>query len=62
MADYPMLFAEIRQSEKEYIMMPVVSSERRRYIPIGFLPPEIINSYASISIPNATIYDFGILT
>ena len=62
MADYPMLFAEIRQPKTSYIMMPVVSTERRKYIPIAFLSPDIINSYASISIPNATLYHFGVLT
>ena len=61
MAEYPMLFAEIRQPSTNYIMIPVVSSQRRRYIPMAFLPPTIINSYASISIPNATLYHFGIL-
>ena len=62
MAEYPMLFAEIRQPISNYIMMPVVSSEKRKYVPIAFLPPEIINSYASISIPNANLYHFGVLT
>ena len=62
MAKYPYLFAEIRQSKSSYIMMPVVSSEKRKYIPIWFLTPDIINSYASISIPNASIYHFWILT
>ena len=61
MAEYPMLFAEIRQPQTNYIMLPVVSSEKRKYIPIGFLTPDIINSYASISIPNATLYHFGVL-
>ena len=62
MADYPMLFAEIRQPTNNYIMIPVVSSEKRRYIPIAFLTPDIINSYASISVPDATLYHFGVLT
>ena len=61
MADMPMLFAETRQPDTDYIMIPVVSSERRRYIPIAFLSPDIINSYASFSLPNATLYHFGIL-
>ncbi len=61
MADFPYLFAEIRQPTTNYIMLPVVSSERRRYVPIAFLTPDIINSYASISIPNANLYHFGIL-
>ena len=62
MANFPMLFAEIRQPKTNYIMIPVISSERRRYVPMAFLPPEIINSYASISIPDAEIYHFGILS
>ena len=62
MAEYPMLFAEIRQPQTNYIMLPVVSSEKRKYIPIAFLTPDIINSYASISIPNATLYHFGVLS
>lgn len=61
MADYPMLFAEIRQPNSDYIMIPVVSSEKRKYIPMAFVSPEIINSYASISIPNASKYHFGVL-
>jgi hypothetical protein len=43
-------------------MIPVVSSEKRKYIPIAFLSSDIINSYASFSIANATLYTFGILT
>ena len=61
MADYPMLFAEIRQPNSDYIMIPVVSSEKRKYIPMAFVFPEIINSYASISIPSASKYHFGVL-
>ena len=61
MAEYPLLFAEIRQPSTDYLMIPVVSSERRRYVPIAFLTPDIINSYASISVPNASLYHFGVL-
>jgi len=60
-ADTPMCFQEIRQPGSDYIFVPRVSSESRRYIPIGFLPPEIIASDVQI-IPNATLYHFGILT
>lgn len=62
MAAYPMLFAEVRQPDTNYIMLPVISSERLRYVPIAYLTPDVINSYASISIPNATLYHFGVLT
>ena len=41
-ADTPMLFAEIRQPDTTYLVIPEVSSERRRYIPIGYIAPEII--------------------
>jgi type I restriction-modification system DNA methylase subunit len=61
-ADTPTLFAEIRQPETEYIIIPRVSSERRDYIPMGFIPPNVIASDAALIIPNATLYHFGILT
>ena len=62
LAKYPMLFAEIRQPAKSYILIPRHSSERRNYIPIGFLEPEIIAGDSCLIIPYATLYDFGILT
>ena len=62
LADIPYLFGEIRQPNSDYLLVPSNSSERRRYIPIGFLQKEIISSNANLLIPNATIYDFGILT
>ena len=42
LADRPMLFGEIRQPKTDYIAVPKVSSENRRYIPIGFLDKDII--------------------
>jgi hypothetical protein len=42
-ANTPALFMEIRQPESDYIIIPRVSSELRRYIPIGFMPADIIN-------------------
>ena len=62
LADVPYLFGEIRQPNSDYLLVPSTSSENRRYIPIGFLQKEIISSNANLLIPNATIYDFGILT
>ena len=50
------------QGNKSYIIIPQVSSERRRYIPIGFMPPEVIASNLVQIIPSAQIYHFGILT
>ena len=43
-------------------LIPEVSSERRRYIPIGFVTPDILSSNLVKIIPNATLYHFGILT
>lgn len=46
----------------DYIFIPRVSSERRKYIPIGFLTPDIIASDSALIIPDASLYEFGILT
>ena len=63
LAAYPHLFGEIRQpKEGNYLLIPRVSSERRRYIPVGFLPSSIIASDATQIIPNATLFEFGIMT
>lgn len=60
-ADYPTRFMEIRQPTTEYIIVPSHSSENRRYIPIGFENPDIICGNANFLVPNATLYEFGIL-
>ena len=44
-----------------YILVPRHSSENRRYIPMGFLTPDILTSDAVQIIPNSTLYHFGIL-
>jgi hypothetical protein len=61
-ADYPTLFIEERQPNSEFLIIPRVSSENRKYIPIGYLSENIIVSDSAISLPNATLYHFGILT
>ncbi len=63
LANTPYLFGEIRQPvEGNYILIPRISSEKRKYIPIGFLDHETIASDATLIIPNATMYEFGVLT
>ena len=62
LAETPMLFDEDRQPESDYILVPCHSSEKRKYIPIGFVNKDIICGNANQLIPNATTYDFGILT
>ncbi len=62
-AAYPYLFTENRQPESGYyLLIPRVSSEKRSYIPIGYVSSEIIASDAVQLVPNATLYEFGILT
>ena len=57
----PTLFRE-QLNPESYIIVPRVSSERRQYIPIGFLGDDVIPTDSATIIPNATLYDFGILT
>lgn len=61
-AEYPARFMEIRQPKTDYIIIPSVSSERRKYIPLGFLPATDIITNLAFFIPSATLYHFGILT
>ncbi|GHV82837.1 methylase [Spirochaetia bacterium] len=62
LSETPYLFGEIRQPDKDYLFIPKVSSENRKYIPIGFLTKiNIANGSALIS-PQAGLYEFGILT
>ena len=62
-AKVPHLFAQITQpTGVDYILIPSVSSERREYVPIGFLDGMAISSNAAQIIPKATLYHFGVLT
>jgi len=61
-AQFPSLFVEIRQPNTDYIIIPRHSSENRQYIPIGFLDKNIIAGDATAFIPNATPYEFGIIS
>ena len=61
-ATTPQLFTEIRQPTSNYILIPVTSSERRRYVPIGFLTSNVIANSQAFIISNAELYHFGILT
>ncbi len=61
-ADAPHLFFFISQPDSNYLLIPSTSSENRRYVPIGFLPPNVIASNSTTIVPNATLYHFGIIT
>ncbi|WP_205537998.1 class I SAM-dependent DNA methyltransferase, partial [Pectobacterium versatile] len=63
MADKPHVFIQVSQpASGNYILVPRVSSERRRYIPMGFLGHEVICSDANMFIPDGTLYEFAILS
>lgn len=62
LAQFPMLFGELRQPESDYLLIPGVSSENRKYIPLGFLNKEIIASDLARTVPNASLFTFGVLT
>ena len=57
-AETPTLFQEIRQPSNEYIIVPRHSSQARRYIPFGFVNPDIVVNDAVQIIPNAEKYHF----
>jgi len=62
LAEKPRRFHVENMPTSNYIVIPEVSSERRKYIPIGFLTPDILCSNLVKIIPNATLYHFGVLT
>ena len=61
-ADTPTLFDEIKDPKTDYIALPVVSSENRRYIPIDYLSVDIIPGNKLFTMQNASLYHFGIMT
>ena len=62
LASVPYLFGEIKQPKTNYLALPSVSSERRKYIPIDFLSKDIICGNKIYCVENATLFDFGVLT
>lgn len=62
LADRPYLFFSSTQGDGDYLCIPEVSSQRRRYIPIGFMSKEVIASNKLLIVPEATVFEFGILT
>ncbi len=62
-AKVPHLFAQITQPDDvSYLIIPRVSSEKRKYVPIGFMTSDSISSDAVQIIPDANLYHFGVLT
>ena len=62
LADEPLKWKAIKPNDSDYILLPRVSSQNRKYIPIGFVNKDVIGNDSIQMLPNATLYDFGILT
>ena len=62
LAEVPHLFGEIRQPSGRYILVPAHSSERRPVIPIGFMTPDVVVGNANLCIPDAGLYEFGVMS
>ena len=62
LAERPTHFHVENMPNGNYILLPKVSSERRRYIPMGFMTPDVLCSDLVFIIPDATLYHFGVLT
>lgn len=62
LADKPTRFHVENMPRGYFIIMPKVSSERRRYIPCGFMDDSVLCSDLVFLIPQATLYHFGVLT
>lgn len=60
-AEIPHLFAEVKQPQTNFILIPRHSSENRKYIPMGFFDENFIASDATLIIPDANLFHFGIL-
>ncbi|MBL7785021.1 MAG: class I SAM-dependent DNA methyltransferase [Chitinophagales bacterium] len=61
-AAIPHMFDEPRHIEANSLIIPSVSSEKRHYIPFGYLNKDVVVSNAALFVPNATLYLFGMLT
>ena len=62
LADKPTRFQVENMPDTNYLLVPSVSSERREYVPIGFMSPAAISSNLVLIVPSAGLYHFGILT
>jgi hypothetical protein len=63
LASTPTLFGEIRQPKsKRYLAIPKVSSERRQFIPIGYLDSDVICGDKIFFVDDASLFTFGVLT
>ncbi len=61
-AQTPTLFCQVAQPSTSYLIVPRVSSERRKFIPIGYLESNVIANDQVLTVPKATLFHFGVLT
>ncbi|GMV27763.1 MAG: hypothetical protein AMXMBFR58_37940 [Phycisphaerae bacterium] len=61
-ADTPSVFAQIAHREVPYLFVPGVSSEKRAYIPMGFMEPSTVASNLAMIVAGASVYHFGVLS
>lgn len=62
LARTPAQFAFVSHPDTDYLLVPSVGSERRQFVPIGFMPPEVITSNLCLIVPEARPYHFGVLS
>ncbi|MEI6746109.1 MAG: DNA methyltransferase, partial [Methylococcaceae bacterium] len=60
-AETPYLFQQIRQTDQPYLLIPIHSSHLRKFVPIGYFLPDVICGNANFMLPNASLYEFGLL-
>lgn len=61
-ANTPTLFCQIAQPKSDFLLIPRVSSQRRNFIPIGYINSETIANDQVLTVPDTTLYHFGVLT
>ena len=62
LANTPTRFQTENMPNSDYIIIPETSSEQRKYVPIGFMSPEVLCSNLVKMVSNASLYHFGVLT
>ena len=62
MADYPTRVGVDERLAASFLVLPNTSSERREYVPIGWLTPDVIANQKLRILPDATLSDFALLT
>lgn len=62
LSEFPLQFGTSTIPNNNYVIIPKVSSEHRRYVPMGFMTPDNLCSDLVFILPEATLYHFGVLT